>query len=133
MKIMKPISLLALIYCCVGPLLLVLEQYSCNVPPAQQALPITLLAVFFFTYSLLELYLFDRLISSGSKKLTHFYLVSKMTRLMLCVLILVGYGFLVREGLLTFAINLFAFYMVTMVFTTVCCTIAERKKKKAEI
>ena len=131
MKLIKPLSILALIYCCLGPLLLIIETQVAHISPAQQALPITLLAVFFFTYSLLGLYVFNKLMDSHSKSVTHFYLISKTLRFVLCMAAIVIYGVITREGLLAFAINLFVFYMVTVIYTTFYCAKAEYKNKKS--
>ena len=131
MKLLKPLGILALIYCCLGPLLLLCETSIANVSPLQQALPITLLATFFFSYSYVILYVFNKLIGKHSKSLTHFYLVSKTLRFFLCIVIIVVYGIVCREGLLTFAINLFVFYLVTVLYTTVYCIKLEYKNKKS--
>ena len=131
MKLLKPISTLALIYCCLGPLLLLIETHVAQVSAAQQAFPITLLAVFFFTYSLLSMYFFNKLLTKNSKSITHFYLISKTLRFLLSMILIVGYGIITREGLLTFAINLFVFYICTVSYTTVYCAKAEYKKKKS--
>ena len=133
MKLIKPLGILALIYCCLGPLLLVVEAKAGLVSPMQQALPITLLAVFFFTYSLLGLYLFNKLIGRQSKSVMHFYLISKTLRFFLSMVLIVIYGVLIREGLLAFAINLFVFYLVTVVVTTLYCAKAEHNNKKSKI
>lgn len=127
----KPITILALIYCCVGPLLLLVESNISNATALQQALPITLLAVFFFSYSLLSLYIFNHLIVHNRKSVTSFYLISKTLRFFLCIVGLVCYGIITREGLLTFAINLFVFYMVTVIYTTIYCAKTEYKNKKS--
>lgn len=132
MKLIKPISMLALIYCCLGPLLLVIESHLLpNASAIQQALPITILAVFFFSYSLVSLYIFNKLIETRHKSVMHFYLISKTLRFFICIVLIVGYGIVSREGLLTFAINLFIFYLVTVIYTTVYCARAEYRNKKS--
>ena len=133
MKLIKPLSILALIYCCLGPLLLIVETKIANVPPTQHALSITLLAIFFFSYSLLTLHIFNKLIAIKSKSVTHFYLISKTLRFFLCIVLIVIYGVITREGLLAFAINLFVFYMATVIYTTIYCAKEEYKNKKSEI
>ena len=131
MKLVKPISILALVYFVLGPLLLIAETCIGHISPAQQALPITLLAVFFFTYSLLSIYLFNKWVAKQPKRITHFYLISKTLRFFLCIVMLVIYGITVREGVLTFAINLFVFYMATVVCTTIYFAKYEYKNKKS--
>ena len=131
MKLIKPLSILALIYCCLGPLLLIVETKVAHISPTQQAFPITLLAIFFFAYSLLSLYIFNKLIDNHSKSVTHFYLISKTLRFFLCMVLIVIYGVITREGLLAFAINLFVFYMATVIYTTIYCAKAEYKNKKS--
>ena len=129
MKIIKPLALLALIYCCLGPILLFAETNFMKASPMQIALPITLLAAFFFAYTLLSLTIFNHLKEKHSSKLTAFYLASKMIRLFFCIIILVAYGILHRAGMLTFAINLFAFYLVTVIYTSYYGIKEEHKKR----
>ena len=129
MKLIKPLSVLALVYCIIGPILLFIERSWEGTEALHQALPITLLAVFFFIYSFLSLALFHRLLSKNSKALTSYYLAGKTLRLLLSIIIITGYGILIREGLLIFAINLFIYYIVTAIFSSIYCIKEENKTK----
>lgn len=127
MKILKPIGMLALIYCVVGPILLLVE-HICGLDEAtSQALPITLLSFFFFFYSFISLMIFYHLYSKKSKGLTGYYLIDKTVRLLLSILILLVYDLACGRDIAAFAINLFVLYLVTMVFTSYYCIKKEQK------
>ncbi len=119
-------------YCILGPLLLFTESKLYGSDAMRQALPITLLAIFFFAYNLASLAIFRKLLYSGSKSITIFYLTSKLMRLLLCMVIFIGYGILVRSSLLLFAVNLVVFYIVSILTNSIYCIREENiiKKKK---
>lgn len=128
-KILKPIGILALIYCVTGPALLFIE-HLCGLDEAiSQALPITLLAAFFFFYSYISLLVFHHLYAKKSKGLTGYYLIDKTVRLLLSILILLVYDLAIGRDIAAFAINLFVLYVVTMVFTSYYCIKKEQKAK----
>lgn len=123
---------MAIAYCILGPLLLFIESKLYGSDAMRQALPITLLAIFFFAYNLASLAIFRKLLYSGSKSITIFYLTSKLMRLLLCMVIFIGYGILVRNSLLLFAVNLVVFYIVSILTNSIYCIREENiiKKKK---
>ena len=129
MKTLKPIGILALIYCILGPILLFVE-HICGLDEAiNQGLPITLLSAFFFFYSYISLLIFHHLYSKKSKGLTGYYLIDKTVRLLLSILILLVYDLAYGRDIAAFAINLFMLYIVTMVFTSYYCIKKEQKAK----
>ncbi len=107
MKRIRFFFFLAIVYCILGPVLLFLETHLSGKAALEQALPIALLSVFFFAYSLASLTVFHKLLRNNGKSLTTYYLADKTFRLLLCMTILAVYGFLIQTSLLLFAINLF--------------------------
>lgn len=132
MKMAKQLLLLAATFCLLGPALLFLEKAVITADAAQQALPIALLATFFFSLTLLELGIADRLRRTKSSMITGFYLTMKVVRILLSAIILVVYAYFVKQNLTAFAINLAAFYIVTMIFVTRISMKAETKNKKVK-
>lgn len=130
MKILKPISILALIYCIIGPVLLFTEHLIGLDKEINQALPITLLSAFFFIYSYMSLLIFHNLYSKRDKRLTGFYLIDKIVRLLLSVLILLVYGLICGKDIVAFAVNLFTLYLVTMFFSSYYWIKKEQKYNK---
>lgn len=120
-------GILALIYCCLGPILLLVESQFTSVQPMRLAAAITFLAIFFFSYSMLSLTVFKRLINQKSKLMTSYYLADKMIRLIACILIIVVYGLLVKTDILIFALNLFVYFVATVVYTSYYCIKEENK------
>lgn len=115
MKLLKPLFVLAVVYCILGPLLLFTEGKLLGQTANQQALPITVLAVCFFIYSMLVMTISARLRADNSKRMTGFYLINNVARLLMSVLILLVYAMFVKQNLLVFTVNLFVFYIVTVV------------------
>lgn len=130
-KIVKPALFMALVFCVVGPLSLFIEQQVVGRDALHQALPIALLASFFFTYSFCSLLVFQRLISNKGKVAPAYYMADKMLRLLLCAILLVIYGCLKRPDIILFSVNLFVFYLTTMVFTNIYCIREEKKLRNS--
>lgn len=130
-KIVKPLGLLALAYCLVGPALYFTEFYLIDKQLSQQqVIPTILLATFFYVYTFISLLIFQRLLIQNSSSLTSFYLASKILRILVCILIIIIYGILKSDSLLVFAINLFILYIVTVVISSVYCIREENSKNK---
>lgn len=116
MKTLKALVILAVIFCLVGPLLLLCETAIVGAAAKTQVIPITLLAIFFFAYSYVSMQIQKRLLEQESKILPTFYLAVKMIRLLLCVGFLLVYGLLFRESIVMFAANLVVFYVIAVVY-----------------
>lgn len=129
MKLLKPLGILAALYCCLGPLLLLAGTKFGNISLRQSTLAIILLAVFFFSYSLVSLAVFHKLLAQKSKVITTYYLGEKTVRLLICIGILIVYALFQKEGLVNFTMDIAAFYLVTMVYTSYYCIKEERRNK----
>ena len=132
MKSLKPLILLTLIYLLLGPLLLWIEVAVAGNAAVRQAAPITVIAVVFFAYHLLWFSVLERLRSKGSKRLTQALLAGSVVRMLLALLLVVGYCFIMKEGHLLFAINLMAYYVVTLVATSLVAIKSERKASQTK-
>ena len=96
----------------------------------QQALPISVLAAVFFATMLLEQYALRYLRrAKGGKGVTGFYLLSKMLRLLLAIVMLLAYAFAIRTNIVLFAVNLFVCYIITVVLSSIFCVKGEQKGK----
>lgn len=132
MKTLKPLLLLTVVYLLLGPLLLWIEVAAAGNIASRQAAPITVIAVVFFAYHLLWLSFLERLRSNGSRRLTQALLGGSVVRMLLALLLVVGYCFIMKEGHLLFAINLMAYYIVTLVATGLMAIKSERKASQTK-
>jgi len=125
--IIRQIVCLALMYCVTGPLLLFVEVKAFGTQLFQQALPIVGLSVFFFAFTVGELLLSRRLHQTRKEILTSYYLLMKVIRMILCILICIAYYLLKGNHVTAFCINLFVLYIATMVFSTISHIHMEKK------
>lgn len=130
-SLLKPFAILALIYCLLGPVLLFLEVQVSGSEALQQAFPIAVVSVFFFVYSTLSLSVFWQMKTKRKGLMTSYYLATKLIRLMLTMFLIIAYALLVRENLLLFAIGVFVYYIVTMLYTGYYCIREEQHLNKA--
>lgn len=130
MEIFRTLLLLALIFCLLGPALLLVEYHAQGPVAFGQMLPISFLAMFFFAYSMASMRILKYLMRRQPKQIVGFYLISKVFQLLLCMLIFIVYALFVKTNLHAFAINLVVFYMATLVFMTVYNVRMEHKMKK---
>lgn len=128
-KLLTPTLWLTLLYCLVGPMSLYVEQWIWGRDALWQAPVITLLAIGFLIYTFCSLLIFHRLQEAKDNVPSVYYLADKMLRLLLSAIALAVYGFMARESVLHFAINLFVLYLTTMVFTNIYCIRQEKKQR----
>ncbi len=130
MKLLKTLCLLGAIYCLTGPLLYWSCHMAIGAEAARLALPVTVLAAVFFCYTMVSLAVFNGLAKRRSKAMTGYYLIDKVARLFVSIIALTAYGFLVRDGILPFAVCLMVFYLVTAVYASWYCIRTENDIKK---
>ena len=133
MKPLKPLLLLTVVYLLLGPLLLWIEVVVAGNIATRQAAPITVIAVVFFAYHLLWLSFLERLRTNGSRWLTQALLGGSVVRMLLALLLVVGYCFIMKDGHLLFAINLMAYYIITLVATGLMAIKSERKASQTKL
>lgn len=111
-----------------GPVLLFAEFAIIGSDALIQAFPIALTAVFFFSYSMLSLAIFNRILKKGRKGLVGYYLADKMIRMILCILIVVVYGVIGKPGLIPFSVNLLILYLFTVIYCNIYCVKQDKNK-----
>lgn len=128
MKVVRPLALLALTYCLLGPLLLFVEsRTSFGREAFVQAFPMAVLSSLYFIYTYVSLWVFHRLYATRGHIPPYFYMASKTLRLLLSIVLLIVYGVWIHQGILLFAVNLFVYYLATMTFTNIYCLRQEKK------
>ena len=117
----KYILVLFVVFALLGPLLLMVENHILGPSVLGQALPITVIAVVYFVYGLVAISLIGRKSKSGQHPLGTFLLDNVVRFFMTCVMLVV-YGFVNKENIVPFVINLLAYYLATLV-TMSCFTV----------
>ena len=126
--LLTPLLILSIGYLLLGPVLLFVEFAIIGSDALIQAFPIALTAVFFFTYSMLSLAIFNRILKKGRKGLVGYYLADKMIRMILCILIVVIYGVIGKPGLIPFSVNLLILYLFTVIYCNIYCVKQDKNK-----
>ena len=122
------IALNGLMYCLLAPILYIMEYYIGGQEIIRMALPLCLLALFFFLVTSCEMLIVRQWKATNSKILTNGYLMLKMMRLLLSVILLTCYLLLKGPQPLYFAISLLVFYFAAIIFTTIIYVKSERKQ-----
>lgn len=118
----------AVSFCLTGVLLFFAERSFMGQEGAVQQVPyIILITTLFFALGLLGNMVFLGLARKNSKYIMGYYLLFKVVRLLLAVVLLVIYAIAVRHNLLAFAVNVLVLYVVEMVLSIMHCTRMERK------
>lgn len=127
----KSIVAKAVVYCIACMLLFFADHTFWGSDVAVQQIPfILLISTVFFSLGIVAAALYMHLMRTGRKKsLMTFYLLHKAVRLMVAVLLIVVYAFADKPNLLTFAMNLFVFYLVGMIMTLIHSMRMERLVK----
>ncbi len=128
----KSLLLEALAYVLAGALLIYAESRSGWASASSQALPMVVVATVLFAFSVLGSMIYLPLCRKGGKAVMGFYLGAKTLRLLVAIVMLLGYAFLCGDQLLAFAVNLLTLYLAGLVVSTIFYAKAERNicKKK---
>lgn len=127
----KTQMLKALAFCVTGVLLFLIEQLlSGRTAAIQQFVFIIGLSGVFFAMGLMVNSIYLSLVRRGSKQLMGFFLLCKLARFVVAVLLLVVYALVDGSNLLLFAINLLAIYLVEMVLSVIYYARVERNIHK---
>ena len=132
MHLLKVVGLYGLIICILGPLLLLTEVYFYNSQAQQQIGPIFLVGIFFFIFTTIEIFFGAWLHKQRNKIITSYYLLMKIVRILVLSIIIVVYALMGGSNLQLFAMNVFAFYLVTLFFISAYFMVVENHKKKTE-
>ncbi len=127
----KAQMLKALAFCVTSVLLFLIEQAcSGRVAAIQQIVFIIGLSGVFFAMGLMVNSIYLSLVRKGSKQLMGFFLLCKLARFVVAVLLLVIYALADGSNLLLFAINLLVIYLVEMVLSVIYYARVERNTPK---
>lgn len=130
MKLLKPMSVLSLVYLFLGGLLLLIEtKVVTGMDIFGCAVQILIIAIAFWIYTLAELYVIATTRDSRPKALPGMLIAFKGGRLLLSFLAIILYGVLGGEGIVVLSINLILFYMITMFYNSVLLLKEETKSK----
>ena len=129
--IAKNTLLLALIYCLLAPVLFGVEKLLLGAEAYLQVLPICCLSVFFFVSTVGIMILLSRALRRN-RHFENLYLLMTMLLSFACIVVFILYAVLYGEGLLTFTVNMCAFYVVSLVYLVVCSILQGRKKKREQ-
>lgn len=120
----------AVVLCVTGVALFFAEAALISREAALQQVPcIVVLATLFFALGLLGGGIYIKVMRGGGKWAMTYYLLAKMTRFFLALVIFVIYAFAIRTNLLALVLNLFALYLADLVCETVFSVKVEHLKK----
>lgn len=126
-KTIKAQLIKAFLFCLVGVILFFAELSLCGRAIAVQQVPcIILLATLFFAIGLLANAVYVPLVRNGGRQLMGYYLLYKVVRFLIAVIVLVIYAVAGMNNLLEFAINLLVMYLIEMVCSIAYCAQIER-------
>ena len=127
----KAQMLKALAFCVTGVLLFLIGQAcSGRVAAFRHIVFIIGLSGVFFAMGLMVNSIYLSLVRKGSKQLMGFFLLCKLARFVVAVLLLVIYALADGSNLLLFAINLLVIYLVEMVLSVIYYARVERNTPK---
>lgn len=125
----KPLLCLALMYVVLGPVLFLVEnRWVSGFDARSVVLGIWGMAIAFFFFSSIEIWLTERYRRTQPGALTGLYVAFKGLRFLLSVLAVVAYGISGADGMLLFSVNIIMFYLATMLFMTVHTVRGEKKQ-----
>lgn len=126
-KTIKAQLIKAFLLCLVGVVLFFAELSLSGRSVAVQQVPfIILLASLFFAIGLLANAVYLPLVRKGGKQLMGYYLLYKVVRFLIAVVVLVIYAVADMNNLLVFAINLLVMYLIEMICSIAFCAEIER-------
>lgn len=129
-QLISHVAWIGIVLLLLGPILFFIEKMIVPEESATNPLKITIIAILFFAYTVLSLFAHQRLLLKRSGLLITYYLLDKLFRLLVGIALLVLYKVYGGEGIILFAVNLFIYYLVTALLTTVYTIKAEKSEYK---
>ncbi len=117
MPLLRPLALLALVFLVLGPLLFVIEKQTAIASSNVTAIAIVLIATCYWTYSLIMLSTTKHMATMKSALSVYALLGFSLLRLLVCILLIVGYAVIVKNDIVCFIINVLAFHLTTLLAT----------------
>lgn len=130
-RIKKSLITKAITICVTGALLLLFELLLAGANVAMQQAPLLLvIAILIMTVNVLSSMVYKWIMKDGGRHAIGFYLIDKMVRFFLVIVIVLIYALADRRNLLAFALNLLVLYIADAVTSMICYVSIERNFNK---
>ncbi len=130
-RIKKSLITKAITICVTGALLLLFELLLAGANVAMQQAPLLLvIATLIMTVNVLSSMVYKWIMKDGGRHAIGFYLIDKVVRFFLVIVIVLIYALADRRNLLAFALNLLVLYIADAVTSMICYVSIERNFNK---
>ncbi len=130
-RIKKSLITKAITTCVTGALLLLFELLLAGANVAMQQAPLLLvIATLIMTVNVLSSMVYKWIMKDGGRHAIGFYLIDKVVRFFLVIVIVLIYALADRRNLLAFALNLLVLYIADAVTSMICYVSIERNFNK---
>lgn len=130
-RIKKSLITKAITICVTGALLLLFELLLAGANVAMQQTPLLLvIATLIMTVNVLSSMVYKWIMKDGGRHAIGFYLIDKVVRFFLVIVIVLIYALADRRNLLAFALNLLVLYIADAVTSMICYVSIERNFNK---
>lgn len=130
-RIKKSLITKAITICVTGALLLLFELLLAGANVAMQQAPLLLvIAILIMTVNVLSSMVYKWIMKDGGRHAIGFYLIDKVVRFFLVIVIVLIYALADRRNLLAFALNLLVLYIADAVTSMICYVSIERNFNK---
>lgn len=130
-RIKKSLITKAITICVTGALLLLFELLLAGANVATQQAPLLLvIATLIMTVNVLSSMVYKWVMKDGGRHAIGFYLIDKVVRFFLVIVIVLIYALADRRNLLAFALNLLVLYIADAVTSMICYVSIERNFNK---
>lgn len=120
-RIKKSLITKAITICVTGALLLLFELLLAGANVAMQQAPLLLvIATLIMTVNVLSSMVYKWIMKDGGRHAIGFYLIDKVVRFFLVIVIVLIYALADRRNLLAFALNLLVLYIADAVTSMIC-------------
>lgn len=130
-RIKKSLITKAITICVTGALLLLFKLLLAGANVAMQQAPLLLvIATLIMTVNVLSSMVYKWIMKDGGRHAIGFYLIDKVVRFFLVIVIVLIYALADRRNLLAFALNLLVLYIADAVTSMICYVSIERNFNK---
>lgn len=130
-RIKKSLITKAITICVTGALLLLFELLLAGANVATQQAPLLLvIATLIMAVNVLSSMVYKLIMKDGGRRAIGFYLIDKVVRFFLVIVIVLIYALADRRNLLAFALNLLVLYIADAVTSMICYVSIERNFNK---
>jgi len=130
-RIKKSLITKAITICVTGALLLLFELLLAGANVAMQQAPLLLvIATLIMMVNVLSSMVYKWIMKDGGRHAIGFYLIDKVVRFFLVIVIVLIYALADRRNLLAFALNLLVLYIADAVTSMICYVSIERNFNK---